>query len=152
MLQITHFCGVKFSAWKSGSVEFRTNIMSAQTFSNLFITNLPWCCPCSASPEVIIIFSFRRPSVFRLQKLYSHVHSEEDCHHHHQHQYPYQYQHIFFPPSFFLQMIWIIQTGWRLAKRWIHSSNFHFANHLAFLEGQKTNFCKWSGLFGGTRR
>ena len=28
MLQITHFCGVKFLAWKSGSVNFLTNIMS----------------------------------------------------------------------------------------------------------------------------
>ena len=28
MSQITHFCGVKFLAWKSGSVKFWTNIMS----------------------------------------------------------------------------------------------------------------------------
>ena len=29
MSQITHFCGVKFLAWKSSSVKFWTNIMSA---------------------------------------------------------------------------------------------------------------------------
>ena len=28
MSQITHFCGVNFLAWKSGSVKFLTNIMS----------------------------------------------------------------------------------------------------------------------------
>ena len=30
MLQITHFCGVKLLAWKSGCVKFWTNIMSGQ--------------------------------------------------------------------------------------------------------------------------
>ena len=29
MSQITHFCGVKLLAWKSGCVKFWTNIMSA---------------------------------------------------------------------------------------------------------------------------
>ena len=31
MSQITHFCGVKFLAWKSGSVKFWTNILSGKT-------------------------------------------------------------------------------------------------------------------------
>ena len=35
MLQITHFCGVKFLAWKSGSVNFLTNIMSDDEYDEI---------------------------------------------------------------------------------------------------------------------
>ena len=42
MLQITHFCGVKFLAWKSGSVNFLTNIMSAFTLWSHFRHDHRW--------------------------------------------------------------------------------------------------------------
>ena len=59
MPQITHFCGVKFLVWKSGTVKFWTNIMSAsekavfcninindfdRTFLALFISIFIWIC------------------------------------------------------------------------------------------------------------
>ena len=37
MSQFTHFCGVKFLAWKSGCVKFWTNFMSALVSDSLMI-------------------------------------------------------------------------------------------------------------------
>ena len=36
MSQITHFCGVKYLAWKSGGVKFWTNIMSDQNVEHIY--------------------------------------------------------------------------------------------------------------------
>ena len=42
MSQITHFYGVKFLAWKPGSVKFWTNIMSVWQEKSIFDRKLIW--------------------------------------------------------------------------------------------------------------
>ena len=41
MSQITHFCGIKFLAWKSTSVKFLTNIMSVMLL--MLMVLFAWC-------------------------------------------------------------------------------------------------------------
>ena len=71
MLQITHFCGVKFLAWKSRSINFLTNIMSEWTSGQ--VSRMPY----SLNDNDFEIWCYSAPSEHHKGQLGSPVSNEK---------------------------------------------------------------------------